>query len=801
MRNTITPQCPYQGFQFPFKTNLSFAPILRFWAEDDRLKNGWGKEMYQKIQQYLEQYPELAQPITDTTLLEKHKDFVETLMLAIFPPGLYEDEIVAAVQPFSMDVIYATPPFRQSFLTEEGALDTDNADFDYDELLYYKTVSAFMLVFKQFYNNSIDQEGSMTFSVRHPETQLDRYYKIELNTRFVEVKQAGVCPVLSKKETKKLMRHFEDISLWLEKIPPEQFEIQGLAVIRFVDVTTEESIASLKYQLLEDDSLINPQKFLNVKQLVRNLVGIPDLEVGVSVFNQHRNVFIESEADTQNSLLLTGLSSDADCESYFGDFPCQLETERKPLFFEDLNEVENPPPFVESLKERGLRNLFVAPLYQGDVFVGLLELATPNPGTMGTMAAIKLSDILPMFSIAVKRNADKLENRIQSIIKERFTAIHPAVEWKFVEAATTLLQAQNHGENIDTKPIVFPEVYPLYAASDIRNSSTERSKAIQQDLLAHLQLASEVTEKGYAQYRMPILDELNYKVDRYHHQINEGLYSGDEIEVLEFLQKEVEPCLRHIETTAPNDAVNDALTRYWDAIKNPLGILYQRRKAFEDSLTQINETISAVIDTAETEAQAMFPHYFEKYKTDGVEYNIYVGDSLAQHHNFDPVHLRNLRLWQLMTTYKAAVAAENIRQELPIPLQTTHLILIQSNPLAIKFRTDEKKFDVDGAYNIRYEIVKKRIDKAVIKGTNERLTQPGKIAMVYSQPKEAEEYRGYLHYLAARKYILPDIEELELEDLQGVQGLKGLRVTIEMPATSLNGTVARKKEKITGVAV
>ncbi len=28
---------------------------------------------------------------------------------------------------------------------------------------------------------------------------------------------------------------------------------------------------------------------------------------------------------------------------------------------------------------------------------------------------------------------------------------------------------------------------------------------------------------------------------------------------------------------------------------------------------------------------------------------------------------------------------------------------------------DEKRFDVDGAYNARYEIVKKRIDKAYVK--------------------------------------------------------------------------------------
>jgi hypothetical protein len=90
---------------------------------------------------------------------------------------------------------------------------------------------------------------------------------------------------------------------------------------------------------------------------------------------------------------------------------------------------------------------------------------------------------------------------------------------------------------------------------------------------------------------------------------------------------------------------------------------------------------------------------------------------------------------------------------------------------------DEKKFDVDGAYNIRYEIIKKRIDKAHIKGTNERLTVPGKIAIVYSQDKDAKEYKKYIKYLQSKK-LLGKVEKLELEDLQGVLGLKALRVEV-----------------------
>lgn len=98
-------------------------------------------------------------------------------------------------------------------------------------------------------------------------------------------------------------------------------------------------------------------------------------------------------------------------------------------------------------------------------------------------------------------------------------------------------------------------------------------------------------------------------------------------------------------------------------------------------------------------------------------------------------------------------------------------------PLAIRFRFDEKRCDIDGAYNMRYEMVKKRIDKALIKDTSERLTQPGTIAIVYSQPQEALEYLGYIEYLQASGYLTEGVEEVELEELPGAQGWQALRVT------------------------
>ncbi len=189
-------------------------------------------------------------------------------------------------------------------------------------------------------------------------------------------------------------------------------------------------------------------------------------------------------------------------------------------------------------------------------------------------------------------------------------------------------------------------------------------------------------------------------------------------------------------------------------------------------------------------AQQVFPHYFERYVTDGIEFNIYVGQSLAPHFKFDDIYVKNLKLWQITMLAKAARLTNALEKKLTLSLQTTQLILAHSIPLSISFRRKERKFDVDGAYNIRYEIVKKRIDKVHLKDSEERLTQPGKIAVVYSQQKELQEYTEYIEFLQNEKLLTENIEHLDLEDTQGISGLKAIRVEVNLS----NGQEATKVE-------
>src|SRR5690606_14511468 len=125
-----------------------------------------------------------------------------------------------------------------------------------------------------------------------------------------------------------------------------------------------------------------------------------------------------------------------------------------------------------------------------------------------------------------------------------------------------------------------------------------------------------------------------------------------------------------------------------------------------------------------TELQSVYPNYFEKFRTDGVEFDIYVGQSIAPQIRFTDDLLGKFRLMQLRVMAEIAQTTNNLGLYFSLPLETTQLIFVYDKPIDVSFRIDEQRFDVEGSYNIRYQMVKKRIDKALIKDTNERLTQP-----------------------------------------------------------------------------
>lgn len=729
-----------------------------------------GKQLLKK----LDEYPKFKDLVENPDAVDDHREIIETMMSVLFSPYKNSRDASMAMVPFQFKHIYANP-IAEAIIGEKQIFPNEIRNIDLKEIIHNKVLTAYFIILKEVYDYDVDFDFPIIIHKEDEKTGLTRCFRMQHNEKFCEV-VADNPPELSEGDIKQLVSQLDDLSVWKEKLPPEHFEFQGFVIISLIDVTEQEVISSLKYDLLENSYNINSDKFHELEIKLRNYFRIPSLQLGLGGFNPTRDTVANYKEQLWKSLALQK-DAEISCCQFAGSIYEQVINERKPMILQSLEACEDQNAIEERLVNDGIKSLLVAPLqYEGEL-IGMLELGSTEANQFNSFTLYKLKELLPLFSVAMRRSAEEIRNKIQVIIKEQFTNIHPTVEWRFTDEAIKAYQDKDNKQDANFGNIVFHNVYPMYGLSDIRNSSLERNRAIQEDLIHNLNLVNDVLQQAHKENHWPILDEYIHRINKKIRKIKPGLVSGDEYNIHEFLHKELNPLFSHISESS--DELGKAVEYYQSHIDPSVGMVYNRRKEFEDSLTSINTMISNYLDEVEREAQSIFPHYFEKYKTDGVEYNMYLGQSLVKSKKFHSIYLENFRLWQLMITAEIARQSEKIKKDLPLVLDNTHLILLNSAPISIRFRQDEKKFDVDGAYNIRYEIVKKRIDKAFIKGTNERLTQPGQIAVVYSQSKEADDYGKYIDYLVSKKYLEKEVEYLELEELQGVKGLKALRVAVK----------------------
>ena len=348
--------------------------------------------------------------------------------------------------------------------------------------------------------------------------------------------------------------------------------------------------------------------------------------------------------------------------------------------------------------------------------------------------------------------------------------------WKFEEEARNFIKDGLHGEQPSFKEIVFSDVSPLYGQIDIKDSSQARNVSIQHDLMIQLTDVNNVLTEAWQKTKLPIYEELIFRVNNHLEEIKGILHTNSEQSIFNFITDEINPVFEHLKQE--DTELEKSILDYESQLDVNTHSYYDHRRNYDTSVMTINKKLASLIDKKQEEAQLMFPHYFERYKTDGIEHNMYIGDSIAGNRKFDPLYLNNLRLWQLQVMCEMENKHYTLKPELPVPLDVASLILVYNSSLSIRFRMDEKRFDVDGTYNARYEIIKKRIDKSFVKGTSERLTQTGKMVIVYSQKSDELEYLRYIKFLKSKGYFTGKVEIVELEGLQGVAGLKAIRADI-----------------------
>ena len=759
---TLSVNVPFR-FAFSLHWELSFKPYLNFIeAQIKESDNIIYKAYLKSIATILHENPVLLEPIKDWSVLAPFKDLIDLIHINHIPSQESNHLYAIGTPSAPMKFFSYSEEFKKLISDTDGNLKLRLHDSfvneEYTRRLYKD------ILYKCYGIKDIAQHSSHTLLRLTDDSEgFKRNYHFLTNNQFVDFNYSGTLPELNKEWIEYAKGNIETIKEVKNHLPLASFGLEGFILFTIKDETLEESVNELRENVATMHTLSRKDAYQRIKGNTLSLLQRSLLDVGfLPLIDINKKIFYHKSFNYTSILfkILQKHLTTAELNDFLERFidMCSFSQEYPIQIFKQDNNNDNDEDVKIELRqyliEEGVKSFTIIPVFHQQNLVGVIELACPEEESITLDDVRKIESAMPMYSEFIVYQTNKLHEQMESFIMHNYTAIQSVVEWKFNEVAWHTMQK---APNAKLPDISFKELVPFYGAVDIKNSSVERQKAIRKDSDKNLKLLEQFLST-YGDTETTSQEDVSLWQD----SLEDSLADEVQLNLRMFIEK----------------ASQDLLESYPDT---EIDFSYEEELNYEQSLFSINNALKEVLDVQEQKLKKLIPVYFDKFRTDGWEYTIYTGQSLSPDITITPEMIVSVKEWELETVLHMGLVASTMQNKIAYKLETTQLILANTSPLNIRFRADEHRFDVEGSYSIRYEIVKKRIDKVHIRTTNERLTQPGKIAIVYIYSNELDGYLKVINEYIQQGLLENKIEYLELENLQGVAGLKAIRVTMKMP--------------------
>jgi hypothetical protein len=130
-----------------------------------------------------------------------------------------------------------------------------------------KVSSFYSVILMVFYKINMLLQYPLIRRIVDNETGLERFFKMNLDNRFVEVKLNGILPLLTKDQITFLSENILSFELWQDLIPPDRFEFEGFLVVNMFEVTEQEALSALKQDLLKKDVFKTETGFAAIEKI------------------------------------------------------------------------------------------------------------------------------------------------------------------------------------------------------------------------------------------------------------------------------------------------------------------------------------------------------------------------------------------------------------------------------------------------------------------------------------------------------------------------------------------------------
>lgn len=233
------------------KSVLSFQPFFNHLVKKAELKPDIKTCLYGPLIDRFKQYPELTQPV-DIQSLGAYTELYELIYAMVTGITAEEEDTLWALGlPGLGAVFYGTDELYNLFESER-ALEVEKQDMKLAVNVKNRGIAlVYSLILERLYGLFSTLKNEVVHHFTNPKTGLPKHYKVNVDTRFMEISSRGKLPPLNFEELEPRVQDDTIFDYLQAVLPLHQFTFTGFNLVYFTDVTEVHAIQRIKNSLLE----------------------------------------------------------------------------------------------------------------------------------------------------------------------------------------------------------------------------------------------------------------------------------------------------------------------------------------------------------------------------------------------------------------------------------------------------------------------------------------------------------------------------------------------------------------------
>src|SRR5690606_27395201 len=320
------------------------------------------------------------------------------------------------------------------------------------------------------------------------EEGVDRYYELGVDFSFVDIQRKGKLPVIDLATLRDKGEYcLEDVEPIFQLLDPRNFTFSGFTILTLEDKTAT-YVSDWLHTMIANLSQYKQEPFFGeLHKILSTITGSKEISSSLLPVLELNGYPIFSSDFTRDSVFFRELQKRNTAGEIDPATTAYLEKPYPVLYGIEKSLDTEDRLFRELIEREGLASYISIPLKHRQRLVGFVELYSYVPNKLDKTTMMAWKTFIPLLTQLTAEIVFFFKNSLERIILNNFTALNPAVEWRFNEVAAGQLASYMREEEAPPMDKVrFEKVYPIYGAIDVKGSTQLRNRIYRKDNLSKI---------------------------------------------------------------------------------------------------------------------------------------------------------------------------------------------------------------------------------------------------------------------------------------------------------------------------